>query len=68
MRCYVVTTGMIFVALLVAHLARFYAEGAGILSSPAFVLTSVGSAAMAIWSWRVYRRLPPRTTGGSGAA
>jgi hypothetical protein len=68
MRCYVVTTGTIFVALLVAHLARFYVEGAGILGSPAFVLTSVGSAAMAIWSWRVYRRLPPRNSDGHGAA
>ena len=57
MRSYVVTTGLIYVLLLLAHVARLVAEGRSPLESTAFVATSVVAAAMAAWSWRVYRSL-----------
>lgn len=58
MRAYVTTTGLLYLALILAHLARLAAEGASPLSSPVFLLTTAAASAMVVWSWRVYRRLP----------
>jgi hypothetical protein len=51
----VVTTGVLYVALFLAHVARVAAEGASPLNSPVFVVTSLGALAMAAWSARVLK-------------
>jgi hypothetical protein len=49
-RCYVIAAGIIFGLIFIAHLARIFAEGAGILREPIFVATSLLSLGMALWA------------------
>jgi hypothetical protein len=58
MKPYVVTTGLIFVLIVAAHIARLAAEGSHLLKQPTFLFTSLLSVAMAVWAWRLFRRLP----------
>lgn len=53
MRAYVMTSGSLFGLLVLAHVARLFAEGAGVLESPMFVVTSLLAAGMAAWAVRV---------------
>jgi hypothetical protein len=54
MRAYVFTTGLIFTVLALAHVARFIAEGAGLLTEPVFLATTLLAIVMAIWAfWSV---------------
>ena len=50
MRAYIVTSGLLFVGLVLAHLARLVAEGLGPLHEPAFLFTSLLGLAMAGWA------------------
>jgi hypothetical protein len=57
LKTYIVTTGITFVLVLVAHLARLYAEGFHLLREPTFAFTSLLSIALSVWAWRLFRRL-----------
>ena len=57
MKAYVVTTAVIFFLVVLAHIARIFAEGAHLLIQPVFAFTSVLSIVLTIWSWRLVRRL-----------
>jgi len=46
----VIAAGIIFGLIFIAHLARIFAEGAGILREPIFVATSLLSLGMALWA------------------
>ena len=61
MRAYVVTTGILYVALFLAHMARLAAEGMTPLRSPMFVVTSLGALAMIVWSVRALKAGPTGT-------
>jgi hypothetical protein len=50
MRCYVGITGVIFAFMFAAHVARLWAEGAGLLREPFFILTTGASLAAAIYA------------------
>jgi hypothetical protein len=50
MRAYVLTSGLIFLAVALAHAARLLAEGFGPLQQPIFTLSSVLALAMALWA------------------
>ena len=56
MKRYVLTTGVLFLALLGAHIARAIQER-HLVRDPWFLLTSVISLVLVIWAWRLYRRL-----------
>jgi hypothetical protein len=56
MRAYLMTSGLIFLALALAHAARIFAEGATTLTEPVFLTTTVLSVIMTIWAFRVVRR------------
>ena len=58
MKCYIAVSGTIFALLVVMHIWRASVEGAGILKQPFFIIPTVLAAGMAIWAWRVYRKLP----------
>ena len=58
MKAYVVTTGLVFVLIVAAHIARIVAEGPRLLKEPTFVLTSTLSIGLATWAWRLFRQLP----------
>jgi hypothetical protein len=57
-KLYVLISGAMFVLLLVAHAARFIAEGASVAANPTFVVSTVLALAMSGWAVRVFRALP----------
>lgn len=63
MKAYVVTTGVVFGLLAIAHLCRIAAEGLHLLNNPWWVGITVGAAALSLWAWRVFRVL--RRSGGA---
>jgi len=63
MKAYVVTTGVVFGLLTIAHLWRIAAEGLHLLTNPWWVAITVGAAALSFWAWRVFRLL--RGSGGA---
>ena len=56
MRVYVLTTGIVFGLLTLAHLWRIAAEGVQLLTSPWWVGITVGAGALAVWAWRLLRQ------------
>ena len=57
MKAYIITTGVIFGMITVAHLLRFVTEGSRLATEPLFILLTLLSAALCIWAWLVLRRL-----------
>jgi hypothetical protein len=57
MRAYIITTGIIFALITVAHLVRVATESTRFLTDPSFMLLTILSAALTIWSFVVLRRL-----------
>jgi hypothetical protein len=55
MRTYVMTTGIIFGLLAVAHAWRVVAEGRHLAADPFYVLITVAAAALSVWAWRLVR-------------
>jgi hypothetical protein len=64
MRAYVLTSGIIFALLAVAHVLRVAAEGAHLAMEPFFILTTLAAIAMSVWAWRVMPSGPTRTRYG----
>lgn len=58
MKYYVMTTGIAFGLLALAHVARVVLEGAHVAKSPIFVVTTIGSIALCIWALLLVKRLP----------
>ena len=50
MKAYLVTTGTIFFLILIAHIMRLIQEGTHTASNPVFLLTTVITTAMFLWS------------------
>ncbi len=59
MKAYVITTGVLFGLIVVAHVWRFIAEGAASARDPVFIIFTILAAALTLWAWRVLRSLPP---------
>ena len=57
MKAYALTTGLLFVLVLAAHIARIAAEGLRLLKEPTFVFTSLLCVGFAVWAWRLFCRL-----------
>ena len=55
MRAYTLVSGILFLLVLLAHIARLIAEGFGVLTNPVFDLTTLLAVNMVVWSYRVYR-------------
>ena len=58
MRTYVGVTGFIFALMFAVHMARFYAEGSGLLREPLVIVTSVLSLGLCIWALVLLTRGP----------
>jgi hypothetical protein len=56
MRAYVVTTGVLFVLVVIAHAARLVAEGSGPLHQPIFVGATLAALAVCAWAVALLRR------------
>ena len=56
MRAYVITTGLLFAILVLAHIARVFAEGVGHTMDPCFVVATLVAAGLSLWAWRLVRK------------
>lgn len=55
MKAYIMTTGAVFGAIVLAHIARVFAEGPRLLTEPSWVLLTVAAACLSLWAWRLLR-------------
>ena len=55
MKAYIMTTGVVFGLITVAHVLRIIAEGPHLLTEPVWILLTVAAAGMSIWAWRLLR-------------
>jgi hypothetical protein len=53
MRAYVITTGMVFGLVVLAHVWRAVEEGAHVAGEPVFLVSTVLAAALCAWAWRL---------------
>ena len=56
MRAYLLTTGVIFLLIVVAHVARVASEGAHLAAEPSFILLTGLALGMSIWAGVLFRR------------
>jgi hypothetical protein len=56
MRAYVIVTGVVWVLILGAHVARLYAEGGHLLTEPSFLVSSLLCLGLAVWAGALTRR------------
>ncbi len=50
MRSYIITSGLLFASLVVAHVLRLFLEGFSVVGNPIFLVTTIASASMSVWS------------------
>jgi hypothetical protein len=62
MRTYLMTTGILFAVLVLAHVWRAAAESS-LARDPWFLLFTVLAAALSVWAFRLLRRLPRDAAG-----
>lgn len=55
MKAYVITTGLVFALLTLAHLWRIIVEGLRMATDPWFALTTLIPAALCVWAVRLLR-------------
>jgi hypothetical protein len=54
MKAYVITTGVVFGLLTLAHLWRIIVER-HLATDPIFILITIIAASLCVWAWRVIR-------------
>jgi hypothetical protein len=55
MRAYVMTTGVLFGLITMAHVWRVFEEDRGLATDPSFILLTIAAAALCLWAWRLLR-------------
>jgi len=59
MKAYLITTGILFALLALAHLLRTIVEWSRLATDPWFILVGPGigvaAAALCFWAWRLFR-------------
>ena len=55
MKPYLITTGVLFGLITLAHILRIIAEGAHVARDPWFMLLTLIAAALCLWAWRLLR-------------
>ena len=56
MKAFIVTAGVAFGLLFLAHVARIFEEGTHLLTQPVFLGTTLGSAAACGWAMVILKR------------
>jgi hypothetical protein len=59
MKAYLITTGIVFALITVAHILRVVAEGPRVAKDPVFSLLTLLAAGLSVWAWRLLRSSPP---------
>lgn len=61
MRAYLISTGVLFALVAVAHVWRVIAESSELATDPWFILLTVLAVGMSAWAFRLLRSVtPPR--------
>jgi hypothetical protein len=55
MRTYVMTTGVLFGLVTLAHVWRVLVEGPGLATDPWYILLTIAAAGLCLWAWRLIR-------------
>ena len=55
MRAHIMTTGVLFGLITMAHLWRVFEEGSRLATDPWYVLLTLAAAALCLWAWRLLR-------------
>lgn len=58
MRAYVMTTGVIFGLLVVAHIWRMIAESPSLATDPSYILITLVAGLLSLWAGRLVWRSP----------
>jgi hypothetical protein len=58
MKAYVATTGIVFGLIVLAHIAKLFADDLHPAKDPVFVVLTVIAAGLALWAFRVFRKSP----------
>jgi H+/Cl- antiporter ClcA len=56
MKAYVITTGIVFGLLAIAHLWRIAAENRRLAEDPLFLLITAAAAGLCVWAFGLVRR------------
>ena len=56
MKTYIITTGIVFALIAIAHIARLAME-TSVLREPAFLVLTVLAVALSVWAFVVLRRV-----------
>jgi hypothetical protein len=56
MKAYLITTGTVFGLIVLAHIARVFAEGLRLATDPVFVLLTLAPAGLSLWAWCLLSR------------
>ena len=64
MRAYLVTTGVMFALIAVAHVWRIAVESRALATEPWFMGLTVLAVVMSVWAFRLLRTAP-RSSGGA---
>ena len=57
MKAYVITSGVVFGLLVVAHIWRVFEEGSAVTKNPFFIASTLLAAALFIWACRTLRTM-----------
>ena len=57
MKAYLITTGIIFALIVVAHILKAIAEGPGTAKDPFFIILTLLAAGLCVWAGRLLRRI-----------
>ncbi len=55
MKAYLVTTGVVFGLITLAHIVRMVMEGPHLLKEPLYVVLTLVTAGLSVWAWRLLR-------------
>lgn len=62
MKTYVITSGVAFTLLTLAHVWRAVVEGWTVARDPWFMLSTLIATSLAIWAWRIFAKFRHSTT------
>jgi len=55
MKAYLVTTGVVFGLITLAHIVRMVMEGPHLLKEPLYIVLTLVAAGLSVWAWRLFR-------------
>ena len=58
MKAYLMTTGVVFALITLAHIWRAMQEGPQLATAPWFIVLTIATAALCIWAFRLLWRWP----------